>query len=351
MVVPRSDGAAVETVRMALGPKVTMHDKKGTETGSDHGAARSAATQAIGSVLICGYGVMGQGVAMTFAAAGFRTAILSRRADSLANLPSGARAVSRLEQLGDDVPDLAIEFAPEDVEAKQTVYRQLEEAFPESDLVIATGTSGFDLVRLASSLVRPERFVGLHYFMPADSSPVVEVMSGPQTPAALVDRVADAVEATGKDAVRLYKPTIGYLVNRLQHAILHEAYYLIEAGVASAADIDHAARRLLAPRMCLNGLIQQKDISGLKPHADAQLSIVPALFHNHSPNPMLQAMVARGQTGLNAGRGFYDWTGTDPEQERARVSRTLKALLAFLDTLEQKTALGTARQPIAPHDA
>ena len=161
-----------------------MHDNNKNETGSDLGAVYAAATKAIGSVLICGYGVMGQGVATTFATAGFRTVILSRRADSLANLPSGARAVSRLQQLGDDVPDLAIEFAPEDVEAKQTVYRQLEEAFPESDLVIATGTSGFDLVRLASSLVRPERFVGLHYFMPADSSPVVEVMSGPQTPAA-----------------------------------------------------------------------------------------------------------------------------------------------------------------------
>ena len=328
-----------------------MHDKSGNETRSDRRGAHAVATQAIGTVLICGYGVMGQGVAATFAAAGFRTFILSRRADSLVNLPPGARAVSRLEQLGDDVPDLAIEFAPEDVDAKQAVYRQLEEAFPESDLVIATGTSGFDLVRLASALVRPERFVGMHYFMPADSSPVVEVMSGPRSPAGLVDRVADAVEATGKNAVRLYKPTIGYLVNRLQHAILHEAYYLIEAGVASAEDIDHAARRLLAPRMCLNGLIRQKDISGLKPHADAQLSIVPALFHNGTPNPMLQAMVARGQTGLSAGRGFYDWTGIDPEQERVRVSRALKALLAFLDTLEQETASGTARQAIAPRDA
>jgi 3-hydroxybutyryl-CoA dehydrogenase len=328
-----------------------MHDKKRNKTGSDRGGAHAVATQAISTVLICGYGVMGQGVAATFAAAGFRTFILSRRADSLLNLPPGARAVSHLEQLADDVPDLAIEFAPEDVDAKQAVFRQLEEAFPVSGLVIATGTSGLDLVRLASALVRPERFVGMHYFMPADSSPVVEVMSGPRSPAALVDRVADAVEATGKNAVRLYKPTIGYLVNRLQHAILHEAYYLIEAGVASAADIDHAARRLLAPRMCLNGLIRQKDISGLKSHADAQLSIVPALFHNGTPSPMLQAMVARGQTGLNAGRGFYDWTGTDPEQERVRLSRALKALLAFLDTLEQETASGTARQAIAPRDA
>jgi 3-hydroxybutyryl-CoA dehydrogenase len=327
-----------------------VHDKRENETGSERGDVHAATTQPIGTVLICGYGVMSQGVATTFAAAGFRTAILSRRADSLLNLPPCAWAVSRLEQLGNDVPDLAIEFVPEDIDAKQAVYRQLEEAFPESGLVIATGTSGFDLVRLASALVRPERFVGMHYFMPADSSPVVEVMSGPQTPAALVDLVADAVEATGKDAVRLYKPTIGYLVNRLQHAILHEAYYLIGAGIASAADIDRAARRLLAPRMCLNGLILQKDISGLKSHADAQLSIVPALFHNGTPSPMLQAMVARGQTGLNAGKGFYDWTGADPERERMRVSRAMTVLLAFLDTLEQETGSATAQQAITPRD-
>ena len=110
-----------------------------------------------------------------------------------------------------------------------------------AELIIATGTSGLDLNRLAASLIRPERFLGIHYFMPADTSPVVEVMSGPQTPAVLVDRVADAVEASGKDALRLYRPTIGYVVNRLQHAILHEAYYRIEAGVTSAAEIDRAA--------------------------------------------------------------------------------------------------------------
>src|ERR1700693_5081862 len=100
---------------MALGrPKATMHDKSGNETGGDRGNTRAAATHAIRTVLICGYGVMGQGVATTFAAAGFRTFIHSRRADSLVNLPPGARAVARLDQLGDDVPDLAIEFAPED---------------------------------------------------------------------------------------------------------------------------------------------------------------------------------------------------------------------------------------------
>jgi len=292
--------------------------------------------RAIRTVLICGYGVMGRGVAKTFAASGFRTLIHSRRAGALTDLPAGSRVVARLDELGIERPDLAIEFASETLDAKAAVYRQLEAAFQSQELIIATGTSGLDLVQLAASLVRPERFLGMHYFMPADTSPIVEVMSGPQTPAALVDRVAVAVEATGKDALRLYRPTIGYVVNRLQHAILHEAYYLIEAGVANAAEIDRAARTLLAPRMCLNGLIRQKDLSGLKIHADAQRSIVPALFHNGVPNPMLQAMVARGETGLDAGRGFYDWSGTDVEQERTRASSEFTLLQAFLATLDRQ---------------
>jgi 3-hydroxybutyryl-CoA dehydrogenase len=301
---------------------------------TDHSPDPNADRHAIRTVLICGYGVMGRGVAKTFATSGFRTLIHSRRADALTHLPAGSRAVARLDQLRDERPDLAIEFAPESLDAKATVYRQLEAAFPDHEFIIATGTSGLDLVQLAATLVRPERFLGMHYFMPADTSPVVEVMAGPQTPAALVDRVSDAVTETGKDALRLYKPTIGFVVNRLQHAILHEAYYLIEAGVASAAEIDRAARTLLAPRMCLNGLIRQKDLSGLRIHADAQRSIVPALFHNGTPNPMLQAMVARGETGLDAGRGFYDWTGADAERERARASRDFASLQAFLSTLD-----------------
>ncbi len=197
-----------------------------------------------------------------------------------------------------------IEFVPEDVRVKQGVYAEIESAYPGSNApLIASGTSGLDLVELARGMKHPERFLGVHYFMPADTAPVVEVMAGLATARADVDRVADALRRTGKEPVVLYKPIVGFLVNRLQHAILHEAYYLIEAGVATAEDIDHAVRRMLAPRMCLNGLIQQKDISGLKIHADAQASIVPKLFHNATPNPMLQNMVApRPRPGSRRGK-------------------------------------------------
>lgn len=285
----------------------------------------------IQSVLIYGYGVMGGGVARTFAGAGFATMVKSARARQLSELPAGAKAVDRLPA---QAPDLVIEFVPEDARAKQAVFGEIEAAYsgvaPEESPLIASGTSGLDLVELARDMKRPERFLGVHYFMPADTTPVVEVMAGLSTPRAEVDRVAEALRRTGKEPVVLYKPIVGFLVNRLQHAILHEAYYLIEAGVASVEDIDHAVRRMLAPRMCVNGLIQQKDIGGLKIHAEAQESIVPKLFHNAVPNPLLQTMVALGRTGLSSGKGFYDWSGCDAEAVRRQASTQLARLLEYL---------------------
>jgi 3-hydroxybutyryl-CoA dehydrogenase len=283
----------------------------------------------IKSVLVYGYGVMGRGVARTFAQAGFDTAVKSRSAATLSDLPPNVRA---LDKLPAEAPDLVIEFVPEDVATKQSVYAEIEAAYPRAELVIATGTSGLDLVKLSARMKNPARFIGIHYFMPADITPVVEVMAGPSAPRETVDRTAAALRRTGKETVVLYKPIVGFLINRLQHAILHEAYYLIEAGVASAADIDRAAARMLAPRMCLNGLIQQKDISGLRIHADAQRSIVPKLFHNGTPNTMLQNMVRSGRDGLSAGRGFYDWEGCDKELVRRLASSRLAKLLAFLQT-------------------
>jgi len=167
--------------------------------------------------------------------------------------------------------------------------------------------------------------------MPAESTAVAEVMAGPGAPAEVVDAVADAVRRTGKEIVTLYKPIVGFLINRLQHIILHEAYYLVEEGVATPADIDMAARKMLAPRMCLNGLIEQKDTSGLEIHALAQRSIVPELHPIEIPNPLIQDMVARGEVGLSAGRGFYDWDGCDVDRVRKQSSERLRKLSKFLD--------------------
>ena len=293
----------------------------------------------IRSVLIVGYGVMGRGVAATYAAAGFATTVKSSRAASLTDLPDGVAAVAVWPPAA---PDLVIEFVPEDVAVKQAVFAEIEAAYPgDAAPIVATGTSGMPLEDLTGDLARPERFVGIHYFMPADTTAVAEVMAGPDTPKETVDAVADAVRATGKQAVVLYKPIVGFLINRLQHIILHEAYWLVEEGVATPADIDMAARLMLAPRMCLNGLIEQKDTSGLEIHAMAQRSIVPNLHPVERPNELIQDMVARGEVGLSAGKGFYDWEGCDTDAVRKQSSARLRKLMTFLETEVSGYAPGT----------
>lgn len=295
------------------------------------------------SVLIYGCGVMGRAVARTFCRAGIQVKTMVRDLRRTNDLGDGIEVIDTLPET---VPDLIIEFVPEVLSVKQLVFAEIESRYPDQKVIIATGTSGLDLKALSKELKHPEHFLGIHYFMPADILPVVEVMAGPQTARELVDDVSALIMQTGKKTIRLYKPCPGFLLNRLQHAILHEAYYLIENGVASVKDVDEGAKYLLGPRMCISGLIQQKDISGLRSHAAAQRSIVPDLYHNNVPNPMLQTMVARGETGLDAGIGFYEWMSGDVGEIRDGVSAQLRTLiddLSGLDSADQRKNSARAR--------
>ena len=283
----------------------------------------------IESVLVVGYGVMGAGIVRSFAGAGFRVALVSRRAATLTDLPA---SVTASVELPTDAPDLVIETIEEDVDAKRALYRATADAYPSST-VIGSNTSGLPLQTLANGMIHPERFVGVHWFQPAEVFPMVEIVAGPVTPRETVDWVADALRRTGKEPIVLYKPVVGYVINRLQHCILHEAYHMIAAGIASAETIDKVARLMLGPRMCVTGLVEQKDIGGLTVHAMAQRSIVPTLDHTGVPNAMLQAMIARGDTGLDAGRGFYDWKGLPATTVRGDAARRLRTLLDALAAL------------------
>jgi 3-hydroxybutyryl-CoA dehydrogenase len=283
------------------------------------------------SVLIYGCGVIGRAVAKTFCRAGIEVTAKVRDRGRTVDLEPGIESVVTLPEIA---PDLILEFVPEELSAKKQVFAEIESKYPDQKVVIATGTSGLDLHALSKDLKHPERFLGIHYFMPADISSVVEVMAGPCATRELVDEVAALIVLTGKRPIRLYKPVRGFLLNRLQHAILHEAYYLIENGIASVEDIDESAKNLLGPRMCISGLIRQKDISGLRVHAEAQLAIVPDLHHNNIPNPMLQKMVARGETGLAAGIGFYDWSSSHVGEVRSQLSAQMQRIMDEMSRLD-----------------
>ena len=269
---------------------------------------------------------MGRGIAKSFAAAGISSAIFSRNAARVTGVDP---RVALLDQLPREAPALVIESVPEEKELKFACYAAIESAYAGAP-VLASNTSGIDLEALAQPLKYPQRFIGMHYFMPAEVNTMVEVAPVTATDPAAVDTAVRLLEAAGRNLVRLKRAVPGLLINRLQHAILHEAYFLIDQGVASAEEIDRCAREMLAPRMCITGLIQQKDISGLDTHALAQRALVPVLHHGDQPGRALQDLYAAGHLGIKTGKGFYDWSGKDPDQVKAEAGRKLSELLAYL---------------------
>jgi len=104
----------------------------------------------------------------------------------------------------------------------------------------------------------------------------------------------------------------------------------MDEGVVTAEEVDRCAREILAPRICITGLIEQKDISGLDTHALAQQALVPLLHHGDRPGRTLQELYAAGHLGIKSGRGFYDWSGKDPANVKAEAARKLEELLAYL---------------------
>jgi 3-hydroxybutyryl-CoA dehydrogenase len=271
-----------------------------------------------------GAGVMGQGIGRLFAGAGIEVALVDMR-----DVAFSHPGVTFSRQLPQSTPDLVIEAVFEKADVKQAVYADIEAAYGGRP-VLATNTSGLPLDELASSLRHPERFLAMHFFQPADVFPMIEVVRATRTEDAAVAMALAAVRQAGRDPILLQKPVNGYLINRLQHSILHEAYHLLEAGIATPDMIDNVARRLLGPRMCITGLLEQKDLAGLEMHAQAQRSIVPTLSHTNVPNPYLQDMVARGDVGVRSGQGFYDWRHRDGAAMQRRASQRLQRLLEFL---------------------
>ena len=282
--------------------------------------------KSIQSVMVVGYGAMGRGIVSSFAGAGFSTAVLTRNHSRLIDLPPGATAFQKLPV---ESPDLIIEAIPEVMALKKNLLDRIEKTYGDRP-ILASNTSSLPLDKMANNLRYPERFIGIHYMHPAESLPMVEVIRVSQTSDCTLKLVKEALKKTNKECIILSKPIVGFLINRLQHALLHEAYYLIEEGIVEAKDIDNFAKWMFGPRMCVTGLIEQKDISGLDTHALAQKGIIPHLNLSREPSRIVQDLYERGDLGVKTGRGFYDWKNRDIASHKARTSKKLRELIKLL---------------------
>jgi 3-hydroxybutyryl-CoA dehydrogenase len=280
----------------------------------------------IRNVAVIGPGTMGRGIANTFARGGHNVTVLSRNPDRVTpfELP-----VHVSDKLSDETPDFIIESIVEDLNAKHALFARIEAHYGGVP-ILATNTSGLPMDDMVAKLTYPARFIGVHYLQPADALPIVEVIRVDATTDAVLDAVSNALRRNGQDALVLNKPVPGFLLNRLQHAMMHEALALIEAGICTAADVDKCLKNALAPRMCLTGLIEQKDISGLQVTAATHRNLIPDMHHTNRPVALLQDMVANGELGVSTGQGFYDWRNRDADAYKRRVAEKLTRILAIL---------------------
>lgn len=280
----------------------------------------------IKDVLVVGYGVMGRGIAITFARGGHRTAVLSRDPSKAADVPPNVTVTAALPA---DPPDLIIESIPEDIALKHALFERLEAAYGDGP-IIASNTSSLPLEDLAARLRAPERFLGLHYFQPPEALPLMELVRCAATGDAVAEACREAVARNGQRAILVRRPIKGFLANRLQHAMMHEALCMIEDGYCTAEEVDELCRSMLGPRMGVTGLILQKDISGLQITAKTHRELVPTFYHTRTPCALLQDMVKRGELGVSTGKGFYDWKGRDMAALKAKWADKLKRILAIV---------------------
>lgn len=282
--------------------------------------------QEIQSVVVIGPGTMGRGIANTFARGGHKVTVISRNPAKVApfELP-----ITVTDTLPEETPDFVIESIAEDMDAKHALFAKIEAQYGGQP-ILATNTSGLSMDEMAAQLAHPTRFIGVHYLQPADALPMVEVICMDATEDAVLDATVAALKRNGQGALVLKKPVPGFLVNRLQHAMMHEALAMIEDGVCTAEDVDNCMKKMLAPRMCLTGLIEQKDLSGLQVTAATHRNLIPEMHHTGKPVALLQDMVAAGNLGVSTGQGFYDWRDRDADAYKKRVASKLTRILALL---------------------
>lgn len=302
------------------------------------------------STAIIGGGTMGADVAAIFAHGGWAAHIVEPARERWSQTEQRAR--NAVGQLGGDaagagialhaeLPTLpwqeigfVVECAPEKLPLKQSIFAELARLAP-APVPLASNSSSLPISDIARGLPTSERMLGLHFFMPAHLVPAVEVVRGEHTDERIWEAAAALMRSLGKVPVRVKKDVPGFLANRLQHALMREAFALIDAGLASPEDVDAAVRYGFGLRYLAAGPVLQKDLAGLDIHCAAATTMYPHLANNTTPSATLAGLVAQGKLGMKTGEGFYKWDAASAARERARYER---ALLKALEILRAENA-------------
>ena len=317
------------------------------------------ATERLQRFAAVGAGRMGRGIAIAFAYAGHRIALVDlkrrtpeaweklrdeARSEVMASLhvlaQLGAMGRERVDEIAARVEyvdaasahgvlaqaDLVFEGVPETMEAKRDAFGQLNEMCRE-DAVLTSTTSSILVTQLAPLVRERRRFFNMHWLNPAYVIPVVELSTHPETDPAVVARTREFMESIGKLPV-VCGPAPGYIVPRLQALVMNEAARMVQEGVATAEEIDKATRYGMGLRFAALGVLEFIDFGGadILYHASREMSGSIDAARYETPQ-VIERMMEENRLGLKTGSGFYDYAGRETTAYRRDVlARTLAML-------------------------
>jgi 3-hydroxybutyryl-CoA dehydrogenase len=293
----------------------------------------SIAPQTIETIGVIGAGTMGHGIAQVAAAAGYKVLLRDVDLDSLArgvkaierNLAKGIqlgklteddrdstlqhiRGTTQLSEIANT--DLIVEAAPEQLQLKQEILRELE-THSRKAFVFASNTSSLSITEIARASERPQNVVGMHFFNPVHIMRLVEIVVGKATGDDTVEIVCEVGRRLRKEPI-VVRDVPGFASSRLGVALGLEAMRMLEQGVASAKDIDTAMELGYNHPM---GPLKLTDHVGL----DIRLNIAEYLYRElgsetFRPPEVLRRLVKEGKLGKKTGEGFYNWNEGSRQQ-------------------------------------
>ena len=303
-----------------------------------------AATQK--SVAIVGGGIMGGDIAILFAAGGWKVHVMSPSQKTRDALPgriaAGLRKLAAPQAMKANVKThaaleplpwkeigLVVEAATEDLPLKQELFARIE-SLARPDVPLTTNTSNFLIRDVGKTVKRRGRVAGLHFFMPAHLVPLVEIVSAEFTEPKVAAGLVTLMKSLDKAPIWVKKDVPGFVGNRLQHAMLREALYLISDGIVSPEGLDDAVRYGFGFRFIACGPILQKEMSGWDNNCIVGNALYPHLYSTPAYPPIVKAMVDKGHYGMKSKRGFWEWTDESIAKEKARIERCLQAGMEIL---------------------
>lgn len=288
-------------------------------------------------IAVIGLGRMGHGIAQAFATGGYEVRGFDTHAGSSntakerihsnlnAFVSNGLVDAANVDPIMDRITvcgseteaaegaQFVVEAIAEERTAKEEFFNRMEDAVADST-IIASNSSTFTISEVGTSMRRPERAVVTHWFNPPHIVPTVEVVPGPQTTDAVVEATVALHRKIGKQAVRINAELPGFLVNRVQIAMIREVWDLYEKGVASAEDIDAAIQGSLGFRLAVCGPLSVCDFGGVDIWSSVYRRLAPELRRDTELPNAVQKLLDQQEFGTRTGKGLRDYTSEDMDQ-------------------------------------